>query len=227
MQITNPTVANAMERSVDDFVDAVVNCIEFDQERSLSCNEKATLSSVISSAVSSASLQLIKKGDRTSISKVLEADQKRIRYHYNDGGRSAAGYKGRTGDCVVRAIAIATDMAYQDVYESLTELNKAYANNHNDKVAKQLREKGLSPRNGVFKEVYNQYLNQIGWEYVSFGANRKLPTELPPGRLICRQNRHLIAMIDHTVHDAHDSRYTTFYGEPQLRKMIGYYKKRQ
>lgn len=27
---------------------------------------------------------------------------------YDDGGRSAAGFKGKTGDCVTRAIAIAT-----------------------------------------------------------------------------------------------------------------------
>jgi len=34
---------------------------------------------------------------------------------YNDGGRVAAGYKGRAGDCVVRAIAIATQRPYQEV----------------------------------------------------------------------------------------------------------------
>jgi hypothetical protein len=27
---------------------------------------------------------------------------------YDDGGRSAAGFKGKTGDCVTRAIAIGT-----------------------------------------------------------------------------------------------------------------------
>jgi hypothetical protein len=30
------------------------------------------------------------------------------RPHYDDGGRSAAGFKGKTSDCVTRAIAIAT-----------------------------------------------------------------------------------------------------------------------
>ena len=29
---------------------------------------------------------------------------------YNDGGRTAAGFKGETGDCVTRAIAIATGL---------------------------------------------------------------------------------------------------------------------
>ena len=31
----------------------------------------------------------------------------------NDGGRAAAGYKGKAGDCVVRSIAIVTDLPYK------------------------------------------------------------------------------------------------------------------
>jgi len=31
----------------------------------------------------------------------------------NDGGRAAAGYKGKAGDCVVRSIAIVTNLPYQ------------------------------------------------------------------------------------------------------------------
>src|SRR6266702_525925 len=38
---------------------------------------------------------------------------------YNDGGRAAAGYRGRAGDCVVRAIAIAAQKPYQDVYDAI------------------------------------------------------------------------------------------------------------
>ena len=34
------------------------------------------------------------------------------RWQYNDGGRSAAGFSGKTGDCVCRAIAIATGKPY-------------------------------------------------------------------------------------------------------------------
>ena len=33
---------------------------------------------------------------------------------YNDGGREDAGYKGKTGDCGTRAIAIATGLDYQE-----------------------------------------------------------------------------------------------------------------
>ena len=35
----------------------------------------------------------------------------------NDGGRAEAGYKGKAGDCVVRSIAIVTNLPYQKVYE--------------------------------------------------------------------------------------------------------------
>ena len=41
---------------------------------------------------------------------------------YNDGGRAAAGYKGQAGDCVVRAIAIATQKPYQEVYDAINAL---------------------------------------------------------------------------------------------------------
>ena len=33
----------------------------------------------------------------------------------NDGGRAAAGYKGKAGDCVVRSIAIVTGLPYQKI----------------------------------------------------------------------------------------------------------------
>ena len=42
---------------------------------------------------------------------------------YNDGGREAAGYKGKAGDCVCRSIAIAAQLPYQQVYDRLAEGN--------------------------------------------------------------------------------------------------------
>ena len=37
----------------------------------------------------------------------------------NDGGRAAAGYKGKAGDCVVRSIAIVSGLPYQKIYDDL------------------------------------------------------------------------------------------------------------
>ena len=47
----------------------------------------------------------------------------------NDGGRFAAGYKGKTGDCVVRSIAIVTGMSYKRVYNELYKANLDFRTN--------------------------------------------------------------------------------------------------
>ena len=39
----------------------------------------------------------------------------------DDGGREAAGFRGKTGDCVTRAIAIATEVPYAEVYAALAD----------------------------------------------------------------------------------------------------------
>ena len=46
---------------------------------------------------------------------------------FHDGGRVAAGYRGKTGDCVTRSIAIATGKTYQEVYDALNGLALLYA----------------------------------------------------------------------------------------------------
>lgn len=47
-----------------------------------------------------------------------------IRFIYSDGGRTEAGFKGSAGDCVCRAIAIATAKPYREVYDQLNALCK-------------------------------------------------------------------------------------------------------
>ena len=44
---------------------------------------------------------------------------------YNDGGRRAAGFtnKATVGDCVARAVAIASGRPYQEVYDRLAHVN--------------------------------------------------------------------------------------------------------
>ena len=68
---------------------------------------------------------------------------------YNDGGRAAAGYKGRVGDCVVRAIAIATQKPYQDVYDAINVLALA---------ERTRRGRRSSARSGVGRTTYERYL---------------------------------------------------------------------
>ena len=45
-------------------------------------------------------------------------------FKFNDGGRGESGYKGKTRDCVVRAIAIVTGKPYQEVYDAINERGK-------------------------------------------------------------------------------------------------------
>ena len=75
-----------------------------------------------------------------------------------DGGRSQVGYKGDARDCVVRSIAIALDLPYQQVYDELKQLNLDYSLTRRNRVAKTLKSKGSSPRNGNFRDVYQKYL---------------------------------------------------------------------
>ena len=138
-----------------------------------------------------------------------------IEWTYNDGGREETGYKGTTDDCVTRAIAIATNKNYQTVYDELTEATKVYAETHNNKVAKALREakaKGrpYTPRNGVYKEVFKPYLKNLGWEWIPtmfIGQGTKVhlkADELPKGNLIVNVSRHITTVLDGVLHDIFD-----------------------
>ena len=42
----------------------------------------------------------------------------------DDGGREAAGFKGKAGDCFARALAIAAEMPYRDAYDLTNEFCK-------------------------------------------------------------------------------------------------------
>lgn len=124
-------------------------------------------------------------------------------YTYDDGGRKDAGYKGSTGDCVVRAIAIATQLPYQKVYDDINLLAKS------ERTGKRKRGKSNS-RLGVYKQTYKKYLLSLGWKwqptmFIGSGCQVHLAEdELPKGRLIVSLSRHLSAVIDGVVHDTHD-----------------------
>lgn len=128
----------------------------------------------------------------------------------NDGGRADAGYKGSTGDCVVRAIAIACEKPYQEVYDRLSALRILHAATKRDRVARSLKAKGASPRNGNPRKVYDKLLAEYGWKFtptMSFGSGCKVhlrPEELPAGRIIVRVSKHLAAVVDGVIHDTFD-----------------------
>jgi hypothetical protein len=120
---------------------------------------------------------------------------------YSDGGRAAAGYKGRAGDSVVRAIAIATKKPYQEVYDAINALAVT---------EKLRRDRTSSARSGVGRPTYERYLRQLCWEWVptmQVGAGCRVhlrAEELPKKRLVVRLSRHLTAVIDGVIHDIYN-----------------------
>lgn len=137
----------------------------------------------------------------------------KIEHKFNDGGRVEAGHKGKAGDCVTRAIAIATGQPYQAVYDEMHRRTLLYGANRRDKVAKIISRSASQkndPKNGVFKEVYHAYLLELGWAWkatMEIGGGCKVhlrPEELPAGVIIARVSRHVCAVIDGVLNDTWD-----------------------
>lgn len=124
-------------------------------------------------------------------------------FQQNDGGRAAAGFKGTADDCTVRAIAIAAEMRYREVYDAINVLGKS------ERTGK--RKKGKSSaRGGVYKQTIHRYLESLGWKWtptmaIGTGCTVHLRAdELPAGRLIVSVSKHTVAFIDGVIHDTHD-----------------------
>ena len=138
------------------------------------------------------------------------SQMKQTHYKYNDGGREHSGYKGKAGDCVVRAIAIATELPYQEVYDGLKVANQEYADSRRTRQAKKIKAKGTTPRNGNYRDVYQSYLESKGWIWnptMKIGQGCKVhlkADELPSGKIICRLSKHIVAVIDGVVNDTYD-----------------------
>lgn len=140
-----------------------------------------------------------------------------MNYQLNDGGRKAAGYAGGTGDCVTRAIAIATGKPYQEVYDALNEAAQAERPRRGRKRS--------AARTGVFRRTYERYLLSLGFKWtptmqIGQGCTVHLRAdELPAGRLVVTVSKHLVAVIDGVIHDTHDP------SRDGTRCVYGYYKK--
>jgi hypothetical protein len=128
---------------------------------------------------------------------------------FDDGGRAAAGFgripkgMGGRGDCVCRAIAIATERPYRDVYDELTAIGWMETGYKFDVDGLVL------PRHDT-KEAARAYLASLGWQWtptmrIGSGCRVHLRAdELPGGRIIARVTGHLAAVIDGVIHDTHD-----------------------
>lgn len=123
-------------------------------------------------------------------------------WRFNDGGRSQS-FRGKAnGDCVVRAIAIATGRPYTDVYNDLNNFAATAESN--------FRRKGRShARTGVYGSTIRKYMKSLGWTWIPTmhigqGCKTHLRVgELPmTGRYVVMVSRHATAVVDGVIHDA-------------------------
>lgn len=121
-----------------------------------------------------------------------------------DGGREAAGFKGKAaGDCVCRAVAIAAQLPYREVYDLINQLNIQFPPRGTKKQS--------SARTGCSKKIIDKLFDHLGWKwtptmFIGSGCQVHLREgELPMGRLVANCSGHLVAVIDGTVHDIYDS----------------------
>ncbi len=128
-----------------------------------------------------------------------------IPYTYNDGGRAAAGYRGSAGDCVTRAVAIASERPYDEVYAAL-------ATGTGTQRAGKRGKRNASARNGVNtgRQWFKDYMCSLGFTWtatmgIGTGCTVHLnAVELPPGRLVVSVSKHMCAVIDGVLHDTYD-----------------------
>ena len=133
-----------------------------------------------------------------------------LRFQINDGGRSAAGYKGQAGDCAVRSIAIVTGLPYQTIYDDLFKANEKFRNTSKTRLAKSLKQKNDSPRSGIHRVVLKKYLEQLGFQwtptmFVGKGCKVHLKKEeLPSGTLLVSCSKHITVVKNGVIYDTHD-----------------------
>lgn len=139
-----------------------------------------------------------------------------MQFIYNDGGRKAAGFKGDTGDCVVRAIAIATGQPYAEVYNTISEMQRR------QRKTKRTLKGARSVRNGTYtkRQWFKDYMAGLGWVWtptMQIGSGCKVHLhdgELPAGRLIVAVSRHYTTVIDGVIFDTFNPQRETHYVRP-------------
>ena len=120
-----------------------------------------------------------------------------IGYQYHDGGRLSAGYKGNdAGDCVVRALAIATGGDYRELYREMARANKDVSGKR-------------SARNGVGIKAYGPVYERHGFVKVKLPRGAK-PTYTEAyetyGDCIVHTTRHICAIVGGKLRDTFDGR---------------------
>ena len=135
-----------------------------------------------------------------------------IGYRYDDGGRAAAGYRGKTGDCVVRAIAICAREDYLAVYRTMAEHMKrnGYAASGNAYATRERNRKTPRRRGQLSaRRVQDRVLEAYGFTKVQLPAGER-PTYTEAhrryGDCIAGTTKHLVAIVGGALRDTFDGR---------------------
>jgi hypothetical protein len=94
-----------------------------------------------------------------------------VKWEYDDGGRKAEGYKGHTSDCATRAIAIAANLTYQDVYNMVNDVGRT------ERCSKRKLSRS-SASTGVYKNTMHRLMKTLGWSWIPtmfVGSGCELP----------------------------------------------------
>jgi hypothetical protein len=129
-----------------------------------------------------------------------------MKYVFNDGGLAASKHN-EINDCACRAIAIATERPYHEIWAAFKAL---------------LELEGPRRRSGVDESVQHKLMESLGWTWVPTTKTDLREDDLPSGRLVVCIKGHSVAVINGVVHDTYNcSRKKNGYS-PQV---FGYYKK--
>lgn len=117
-----------------------------------------------------------------------------MKVRYDDGGRSKYFAASKVGDCVTRALAIATQSDYKEVYNTITKIV------------------GYTPRNGVRSKDTKKLMAHFGgvW-HPTMKVGSRCTTHLEDdeipmkGRIVCKLSKHVVAVIDGVIHDTYDA----------------------
>ena len=142
-----------------------------------------------------------------------------MKHIHNDGGRAAAGFKGSAGDCVARAVAIASGKPYAEVYAALAHGMGTQRASKRQRGIAELRAALRGRKSNVAtaraginvkRKWFKDYMTGLGWTwtptmYIGQGCKVHLRAdELPPGRLVVALSRHYAAVIDGVLHDTYE-----------------------
>lgn len=117
---------------------------------------------------------------------------------YTDGGRSKYFKADNTGDCVCRAVALATGRDYKEIYDFINKLIKLESGDKS------------SARDGVSRDMTYKIFEELGWTWVptmKFGQGCKVhlkKEELPSGTIVVNLSKHIVCVKDGILYDTHD-----------------------